>query len=81
VARGLAIAVLLLVVLLVAPSAHAASGTYTCANLQTGLNQVQNGDVITVDGMCNDGYTLPSFADPGAGRELQGLGAAGQRRR
>jgi hypothetical protein len=77
-ARGLAVAVLAVLLLVVAAPAQAASGTYTCANLQTGLNQVQDGDVITVDGMCNDGYTLPSFPDPSSGTfkswTLQGSG-------
>jgi hypothetical protein len=62
-ARGLALAVLLVFVL--AAPAQAASGTYTCLTLQTGLDQVQSGDVITLDGMCSDDYTLPDFGTPG----------------
>ena len=74
-ARGLAVAVVALLV--AAAPAQAASGTYTCANLQAGLDQVQNNDVITVDGICTGQFALPSFADPGTTFNtwtLQGVG-------
>src|SRR5215210_1235697 len=61
-ARGLALAVVLLLVL--AGPAAAASGTYTCATLPDGFAQVADGDVITLDGMCNQAYTLPDFGTP-----------------
>jgi hypothetical protein len=76
-ARGLAVAVVALLV--AAAPAGAASGTYNCANLQTGLNQVEDGDVITVDGMCTGQYTFRVFPSPGPAESykswtLQGSG-------
>ncbi len=62
-ARGLALAVVAL--LIAASSAQAASGTFTCPNLQAGLNQAAPGDVITLQGICTgQEFDLRNFGDP-----------------
>jgi predicted outer membrane repeat protein len=74
-ARGLAVAVVAL--LIAASSAQAASGTFTCPNLQAGINQAVDGDVITVDGVCTGQFNLKNFGAPGvtyATWTLQGVG-------
>src|SRR6186713_2531066 len=70
-ARGLAVAVVAVVLLVAAaPPALAASGTFTCATIQAGINQAANGDVITLDsgaapgGLCPMQVTLKSFPSP-----------------
>jgi hypothetical protein len=58
-------AVVALLVLAAAAPARAASGTYDCDSLQTGLDQVQSGDVITLQGVCvGTTYQLHSFPTP-----------------
>src|SRR3954464_5787356 len=69
-ARGLALAAAVLLLLFAAAPAWAASGTYTCATLQAGINQAGQGDTITLNssaspgGLCNAQYTLKSFPSP-----------------
>ena len=65
-ARGLAVAAVALCCLVVVAPAGAASGTYTCATLQAGLNQAGNTDTITLDdaNLCTANYTLPNFDTP-----------------
>ena len=61
-ARGLAVAVVAL--LIAASSAQAASDTFTCPELQAGLNQAAPGDVITLQGICTgQQFTLRNFGD------------------
>ena len=51
--------------LVVAAPAQATSGTFDCATLQAGLNQVADGDIITLQGICTgQQFTLQSFPDP-----------------
>jgi len=66
--RRLAVAVA--VSLIATAPAGAATGTFTCVELQNALNNAGNGDVITLsdDHLCNQSYTLPSFPVP-AGAE------------
>ena len=66
--RRLAVAVA--VSLIATAPAGAATGTFTCVELQNALNNAGNGDVITLsdDHLCNQSYTLPSFSVP-AGAE------------
>ena len=65
--RGLAGAVAMLMLLVIAGAAQAASGTYTCANLQAGLNQADDGDTITLQGICTgQHFDLPTFPTPSA---------------
>jgi hypothetical protein len=67
-ARGLALAVLALLV--VAAPAAAVDKPATCANLQTVLNGAADDDVITLNssagpgGLCSAQYTLKSFPSP-----------------
>lgn len=58
-------AVVALLVLTAAAPARAASMTVDCDDLQAALDQVTgNGDVITLQGICNGSYQLHSFPDP-----------------
>jgi hypothetical protein len=60
--------------------ALAASGTYACADLQSGLDQAVAGDVITLSELCtkdNSGGSNGSFSLPGAPITLQGVQGAG----
>jgi hypothetical protein len=62
-ARGLALAAV--AVLVFAAPAQGASGTYSCANLQTGFTQVADGDTITLQGICTgQQFTMKNFGDP-----------------
>jgi hypothetical protein len=69
-ARGLAVAVVAVLLLAAAAPAQAASGTFTCATIQGGIDQAANGDVITLDssaapgGLCPMQVTLKSFPSP-----------------
>ena len=69
-ARGLAVAVVAVLLLAAAAPAQAASGTFTCATIQAGIDQAANGDVITLDssaapgGLCPMQVTLKSFPSP-----------------
>ena len=50
--------------LIAASSAQAASDTFTCPELQAGLNQAAPGDVITLQGICTgQQFTLRNFGD------------------
>jgi hypothetical protein len=68
-ARGLAVAVVAVVLLVAAAPAMAASGTFTCDQIQNAVNNAQHGDVITLDssadpgGLCDNAITI----DLGAG--------------
>jgi hypothetical protein len=62
--RGRA-ALVVLAMLAAAAPAHASSGTFDCDHLQAGLDQVQAGDTITLQGICTgQAYFLHSFGDP-----------------
>src|SRR3954469_14105744 len=69
-ARGLALAAAVLLLLFAAAPAWAASGTYTCATLQAGINQAGQGDTITLNssaspgGLCNAQDPLKRFPSP-----------------
>ncbi len=77
--RRLAVSAVTIAALLALPTgALADSGTFTCGTLQAGLAQADDGDVITLTGMCNDSYDLPPLpssarwtlrADPAAGTD------------
>jgi hypothetical protein len=63
-ARRAAIAAVTLLILAAAAPAQAGSVTVDCDTLQDGLDQVQSGDVITLQGICTESYQLHTFPTP-----------------
>src|SRR5688572_32569343 len=75
-ARGLAVAVVVLLLVAAAP-ATAADKAATCATLPAVLGTVGDGDVVTLNssdgpgGLCNFAVTLPDFDTPGLGENYK----------